>query len=159
MRYILVFFLLVFSVSAKEVDVDIQADKFEANKAKNLILFTGNVSMVKGEDTLVCKELTVITKTSPDTNKTVVKKYIAVGDVSLTLKSPDTLMIGSGDKITYDIDKKVYIIDGNGYLEDVNGSKIIKGEKIYVDEISGNTKIDGKKDKPVQFKLKIESNK
>jgi lipopolysaccharide export system protein LptA len=159
MKFFLGLVLVVVSILAKEVDVDIQADKFEANKAKNLILFTGNVSMLKGEDTLLCRELTVITKLSADTNKTVVKKYIAVGDVNLTLKRPDTLMIGSGDKITYDVDKQVYFIEGNGYLEDVNGSKIIKGEKIYVDEISGNTKIDGKKDKPVQFKLKIESNK
>jgi lipopolysaccharide transport protein LptA len=149
--------LLFLIVDAKEVDVDIQADKFEANKEKNLVLFTGNVSMVKGEDSLLCKELTVFTKLSPDTNKTVVQKYIAVGNVSLKLKRPDTTMIGNGDKITYDIDEKVYLIEGNGYLEDVNASRVIQGDRIAVDEVSGNTKIDSKKDKPVQFKFKIES--
>lgn len=157
MKFVFISLFLFVIVNAKEIDIDIQADKFEVNKVKNMILFTGNVSMIKGEDTLVCKELTVFTKLSADTNKTVVKKYVAIGDVSLTLKRPDTIMVGNGDKIIYDIDKKIYIIDGNGYLEDVNGSKIIKGDKIFVDELSGNTKIDGKKDKPVQLKLKIES--
>ena len=157
MRYIVMFFVIIGFLVAKEVDVDIRADKFEANKAKNIIIFTGNVSMVKGEDTLFCKKLTVYTKLNPDTNKTTVSKYVAVGDVSLTLKRPDTLMIGNGDKITYDIEKQIYIIDGNGYLEDVNGSKSIRGERIFVDEFSGKTIIDGKKDKPVQFKFKIES--
>ncbi len=157
MKYILLLILFTLSLFAKEVDVDIQANSFESSKNKNLIVFSGDVSMVKGEDTLVCQELIVHTKVDKDTNKTIAKQYIAIGNVSFTLKRPTTLLIGSGDKVNYDIDKQLYIITGNAYLEDKNGSKTIQGEKIYVDELTGNTKIEGVKNKPVKFKFKMES--
>jgi lipopolysaccharide export system protein LptA len=157
MRILIILFFIFISLNSKEMDVDIQADSFLANKQKNLVVFTGNVSMVRGEDTLVCQKLTVHTKTDPDTNATIAKQYIAIGNVSLTIKRPDTLLIGNGDKVNYDIDKQIYIITGNAYLEDKNGSKTLRGEKIYIDEKTGNTKIDGKKNKPVKFKFKMKS--
>ena len=157
MKYILLLVLFILSIFAKEVDVDIQANSFEANKNKNLIVFIGNVSMIKGEDTLVCQKLIVHTKIDKDTNKTIAKQYIATGDVSFTLKRPTTLLIGNGDKVNYDIDKQMYIITGNAFLEDKNGSKTIQGEKIFVDELTGDTKIEGIRNKPVKFKFKMES--
>ncbi|MCK5294110.1 MAG: lipopolysaccharide transport periplasmic protein LptA [Arcobacteraceae bacterium] len=156
MRFLILLFLII-GLNAKEIDVDIQANSFQADQTKNIIIFTGNVSMVKGEDTLVCKELTVHTKLDSDTNQTVAKQYIAIGNVSFTIKRPDTLLIGNGDKVNYDIDKQMYIITGNAYLEDKNGSKTLRGEKIYINEATGNTKIDGKKNKPVKFKFKMQS--
>jgi lipopolysaccharide export system protein LptA len=99
----------------------------------------------------------VYTKTIGNTNKTVIQNYIASGHVNMSVKRPTTVMIGKGDKITYDVDEQVYIIIGNGYLEDVAGQKMVKGEKIYFDQKNENTNIDGGKDKPVQFKLKMMS--
>lgn len=157
MKYFITLFLIFIVLNAQEVDVDIQATSFQADKQKNLIVFTGNVSMVKGEDTLVCQELTVHTKVDPDTNATIAKQYIAIGKVSFTIKRPDTLLIGNGDKVNYDIDKQLYIITGNAYLEDKNGSKTLRGEKIYINETTGNTRIDGEKNKPVKFKFKMKS--
>ncbi|MBI3873663.1 MAG: hypothetical protein HY307_01385 [Arcobacter sp.] len=149
---------LLTNLNGEEVDVDIKSDNFSADKSKNIIIFTGKVSMFKGEDKLYCDKLTVHTKLAEGTGKTVVKQYYAVGKVDMVIKRPTTVMKGRGDEVTYNVDEQVYIIIGNGYLEDVVGQKIIKGEKIYLDEKVGTTKIDGAKNKPVQFKLKIESN-
>ncbi|MDX9743485.1 MAG: LptA/OstA family protein [Arcobacteraceae bacterium] len=157
MRYFLSIFLVFFIVYADETDVDIKANNFTADKSKNIIIFTGKVAMVKGEDTLFCDKLTVYTKNIPNSTKTVIQNYIAVGHVNMKLKRPTTIMIGRGDKVTYDVDNMIYVITGDGYLEDTVGQKIVKGEKIYYDEKNENTNIDGGKNKPVQFKLKIES--
>lgn len=138
------------------VDVDIRSNSFKADKKNNIIHFKGQVSMVKGLDTLVCDELTVYLK--EENNETIAYKYKAIGNVSFTLKKPDTLIIGNGDKVIYDVDKKKYIITGNGYLEDTVKHRVIKGDKIFVDELSGKTEIEGKKNKPVEFKFKMKSN-
>jgi len=156
-KYFIVIFLLISFLCGEETDVDIKANNFTADKSKNSIIFTGKVSMLKGEDKLFCDKLTVYTKTDAKTNKTVIQNYIAVGHVNMSVKRPTTVMIGKGDKITYDVDEQIYVITGDGYLEDIVGQKIIKGEKIYFDQKNENTNIDGGKNKPVQFKLKIES--
>ena len=156
MKNFLIIIMIFINIFATEVDVDIQADSFVANQKKNIITFTGHVSMVKGEDTLVCEKLVVYTRLN-DQNQTVAKQYISSGNVSFTIKRPDTLLIGNGDKVNYDIDKLLYIITGNAYLEDRNASKTLSGEKIYINEKTGHTKIEGKKNQPVKFKFKMKS--
>jgi len=156
MKKFLIILSLCINIFATEVDVDIQADSFVSNQQKNIIIFTGNVSMVKGEDTLVCQKLIVHTQIN-DQNKTVAKQYLASGNVSFTLKRPDTLLIGNGNNVNYDIDKLLYIITGNAYLEDRNASKTLSGEKIYINEKTGQTRIEGKKNQPVKFKFKMNS--
>ena len=157
MKVFLLFVCFFAFLMGDEVDVDIKADKFSADKSKNTILFTGNVSMLKGEDKLFCEKLLVTTKINPKDGKTVVHKYHATGKVSMSIKRPTTVMKGRGNEVTYNVDDQVYVIIGNGYLEDTVGEKIVKGERIYLDEKTGNTKIDGSENKPVQFKFKMEN--
>lgn len=152
--FIFLLFILTNLISQELMEVDIKADNFESNQKKNIVKFMGNVKFTKGEDRLSSDKLDVFTK-QDDSNQTVVKKYIASGDVNMKLKKPTTILIAKGDKITYDVDKAIYIIEGNGYLEDTNESKIVKGEKIFIDQMTNNIKIDGKSDKPVEFKFKM----
>ena len=156
MKKIIIILAIFINIFATEVDVDIQADTFVANQQKNIVTFTGHVSMIKGEDTLVCEKLIVHTKID-DLNQTVAKQYLASGNVSFTLKRPNTLLIGNGNYVNYDVDKLLYIVTGNAYLEDTNESKTLSGEKIYINEKTGNTKIEGKKNQPVKFKFKMKS--
>jgi len=156
-KYFMTIFFLFTVLCGEELDVDITANHFSADKSKNLIVFTGKVAMLKGEDSLYGDKLLVYTKVDNKTNKTAIQSYIATGHVNIKIKKPTTTMIGRGEKITYDADSMVYIIIGDGYLEDVAEKKSIKGEKIYYDEKNENTNIDGGNNKPVQFKLKIES--
>ncbi|HFS67433.1 MAG TPA: lipopolysaccharide transport periplasmic protein LptA [Flavobacteriia bacterium] len=154
---IIIGFILILNLlyGSSQVDVDIKADNFLADKEKNLIVFSGNVEMIKGDDHLKTNKLTVYTKYN-EKNETVVQKYIAIGSVDLRMKKDQTTLIAKGDSIVYDVDNQEYLIEGNGYLEDVNDSKIIKGEKIFFNKKTQQTKIDGGKDKPVQFKFKME---
>ncbi|HIP13765.1 MAG TPA: hypothetical protein EYG97_03535 [Arcobacter sp.] len=157
MKKFIIIISIFISLFAQETDVDIQADSFVSKQKENIIIFTGNVSMIKGEDTLVCQQLIVHTQLEADTNQTVAKQYIATGNVSFTIRRPTTLLIGKGKKVNYDINKLLYIITGDAYLEDINASKTLSGEKIYINEKTGNTKIEGKKNEPVRFKFKMQS--
>jgi len=156
MKKVLIFLILINFAFSKIVDVDIRSNSFSADKKNNIMHFAGQVSMVKGLDTLVCDDLTVFLK--DENNETIAYKYIAVGNVTFTVKKPETLIIGSGDKVIYEVEKQKYTIIGNGYLEDTANHRIIKGDKIYVDQLSGKTKIEGKQNKPVEFKFKMKSN-
>jgi lipopolysaccharide export system protein LptA len=156
MKYILIILLSLNILNAKTVDIDIQAEFFESNEAKNIVYFKGNVSMVKADDTLVCDEITLKTKINPITKNKDVVSYVAVGNVSFTLKDEESDLVGNGDKVTYDLDKQLYVVIGNGYLEDKANNKMIRGENIYINQKTGYTKIDGSKDKPVHFKFSIE---
>jgi len=149
--------LMLISINAKVVDVDIQAEYFESDKNKNLVIFKGSVSMVKGDDTLVCNEIILKTKENKDTNKTDIVSYVATGNVSFTLKSDTSYLIGNGQKVVYNLEKELYIIKGDGYLEDKLNNKMIRGENIYINQKTGQTKIDGTKNKPVKFKFTINS--
>jgi len=156
MKNILIMILSITYLYSAPVDVDIQAEYFDSDKAKNKVIFRGNVSMVKGADTLVCDEITLKTKMNEETNSTQIISYVAIGNVSFTIKNPTSYLIGNGDKVTYDIDGELYVIRGNGYLEDRLSNKIIRGENIYINQKTGHTRIDGTKEKPVQFKFTIE---
>ncbi len=158
MKFLIVLMLSITLLFSAETDVDIKANNFSADKSKNIIIFTGQVSMIKGSDTLYCDKLVVHTNNSGNGNKTDIQSYIATGHVNIKLKRPDTLMIGKGDQIRFNVDTMIYEIIGNGYLEDTVGQKIIKGEKIHYDAKNENTNIDGGKNKPVQFKFKMEAN-
>ena len=157
MRFIILCILVIVNLYSKSIDVDIQAETFQSDESKNIVLFKGNVSMVKGDDTLYCDEITLITRKNKTTNKTDIKSYTAIGNVKFTFKNKEGFFIGRGNKVLFDIDKNLYEIIGNGYLEDKINKKIIHGENIYFDGKSGYTKINGTKNKPVKFKFTIES--
>ena len=48
---------------------------------------------------------------------------------------------------------------GNGFLEDKKEGKKINAEKIYIDQLTGQTKIAGGKNKPIKFRLKLNETK
>ena len=157
MKYILILLISFNFIYAKAVDVDIQAEYFDSDETKNLVIFRGSVSMVKEGNTLVCDEIILKTKIDPKTNKKTIVSYEATGNVSFTIKNETTDLIGNGGKVTYDIEKRLYVVIGNGYLEDRFNDKIIRGENIYMNQNNGHIRVDGSKEKPVQFKFKMQS--
>lgn len=150
------FILSVISVNAEENYLNIDAKHFEADKQRNLLYFKGDVKMTKNKDILLCQSLVINTEASKEDNtKQIPKDYTATGDVSFTLYTIDNVLKGKGDTVYYYPNDKKYIIIGNGFLEDTKEGKKIIAEKIYIDELTGQTKIDGGKDKPIKFRLRL----
>ena len=157
---VLLFILITISAYAEENYLNIDAAHFEANESKNIMYFEGDVKMTKNKDILLCNKLYINTTISlTDPTKQVPKDYKAVGNVSFVLHTSDNILRGKGDVVFYYPSKKKYIVIGNGYLEDKKDGKKITANKIYIDEKTGRTKIDGQKDKPIKFRLKLNNTK
>ena len=135
--------------------LNIDAKHFESNKEKNILIFTGDVKMTKKQDVLLCQRLVINTVTEKQTPK----DYKATGNVSFVLKTNDNLLKGKGDTVFYYPERQKYIIIGNGFLEDTKEGKKIHAEKIYIDQLTGRTKIDGGKNKPIKFRLQLNEKK
>jgi len=156
MKYIIIFLLSISSLLGKITNVDIQAEFFDSNESKNIVIFRGNVSMIKGKDTIKAQEIILKSKLNEKTNKKDIISYVATGDVSFKIKTQKEQLIGRGEKIIYDIKNKLYVISGNGYIEDILNNKLIQGENIYINQKTGHTRVDGSKKYPVKFKFTIE---
>ncbi len=157
----LVFLLLSITVlNGEENYLNIDAKHFESNTQKNVLYFNGDVKMTKNNDILLCQKLVINTEASPaDPTKQIPKDYKATGDVSFILYTVDNVLKGKGDVVYYYPKEMKYIIIGNGFLEDTKEGKKIHAEKIYIDELTGRTKIDGGKNKPIQFRLRLNPEK
>ncbi len=159
--YIVMFFIFTLftgNINAEENYLNIDAINFEADEKQQLMYFKGDVKMTKNNDILLCQSLVINTMPSiDDPTKQVPKDYTATGDVSFVIHTVDNILKGKGDTVFYYPLKQKYIIIGNGYLEDTKDGKKITANKIYVDELTGHAKIDGDKNKPVKFRLKLGS--
>jgi len=152
--YIILLLFITF-LYAEQNYLNIDAEHFEANQENNILKFKGNVKMVENNNTLLCQSLIINTVVLENSSKQVPKDYNATGDVSFTLHTNDNTFKVKGDTVLYYPFDKKYIIIGNGYLEDIKDHKKLTANKIYIDAITGHTKIDGDKDKPIKFRLKL----
>ena len=154
--YIILILFFMASLIAQDGFLNIDAQHFEANKQKNILFFKGKVKMDKNKDKLECESLiinTIPSKTDP--NKQVPKDYNATGSVKFTIHTDTSILKGEGDNVYYNPQKQLYIIRGNGKLEDTKNEKKIIADVINVDEKTGYTKLDGAVNKPIQFSLKL----
>ena len=157
--YIVMLFIFTITsgiLHAEENYLNIDAIFFEADEQRQMMYFKGDVKMTKNKDEIICQSLIINTMPSKENpSKQVPKDYTATGDVSFTIHTVDNILKGKGDTVFYYPLKQKYIIIGNGYLEDTKEGKKITANKIYIDELTGHAKIDGDKNKPVKFRLKI----
>lgn len=160
MKFFMCLILNITVLQAEENFLNIDAKHFESNEQKNILIFTGDVNMTKNNDILLAQKLVINTQPSPkDPNKKIPKDYKATGDVSFVLYTVDSILKGKGDVVFYYPNEQKYIITGNGFLEDTKEGKKINAEKIYIDELTGRTKIDGGKNKPIKFRLRLNDKK
>jgi len=159
-KFVVLLVLTITVVNAEENYLNIDAKHFESDTQKNILHFNGDVKMTKNKDILLCQKLVINTEASPvDPKKQIPKDYKATGNVSFVLYTVDNVLKGKGDIVYYYPNEKRYIIIGNGFLEDTKEGKKINAEKIYIDELTGRTKIDGGKNKPIQFRLRLNPEK
>lgn len=162
-KMVFLVFLSMFFISnlgADETYLNIDAEHFESDEKKQMMIFKNNVKMTKNKDILLCQHLLINTKPSKSNpNKQVPKNYKATGDVSFVMHTNDNVLNGKGDIVYYYPETQKYIIEGNGYLEDTKEGKKVIAQKIYIDEKTGKTRIEGDENKPAKFRIKLENEK
>lgn len=129
----------------------IDANKFETYDEKGLSIFTGKVKMLKVDDELKADKLEVYLSKKNENQKREPLKYIAYGNVEFKVKAATKLYEGKGDKVVYEPKKMQYIITGNGFLKEKTEDRKLYGDKIYINQVTGEAKVSGTENKPVRF--------
>lgn len=157
MKYLFIALLASTLLFAKTDKLIIDAKNFEANDAKGISIFTGDVKLTKAKDLLLADKLEVyMTPNVPGTPRTPIK-YIATGKVEFEIVSNGKEYEGKGDKVIYNPAKQQYTIIGNGFLKEKIEDRKLYGDKIYINQLTGEAKVSGTKNKPVRFILNVES--
>ncbi len=151
MKY-LVYFLILTILSANEVEIT--ADKFTADEAKGVSVFTGNVHVVKGKDDLKADKIII----NFDKNKQPTL-YTAIGHAKAKLIIKDKNYFAKGNTLIYDPLTLKYTIKKNAFLQELDTDKKVYGENIRVDQARGYYEVDGKANKPVKFIFKLKDKK
>ncbi len=149
----LIFVSLTFADTQKLV---IDANNFETNDVKGISVFTGNVKLKMGKDKLNSDKLEIFVEPKKK-SKSKPLNYTATGNVNFEIFSNTKHYKGKGDKIIYDPKKEEYTVIGNGYLKEITEEKELFGEKIFINQVTGNAKVTGTKKKPVRIIINIES--
>jgi lipopolysaccharide export system protein LptA len=135
--------------------VNITANAFEADEAKRISRFDGNVSMTKGKDWLRADQVLVYfdQKNRP-------QKYEAIGHVSFEIHMKNgTRYLGRSRKLSYRPHGEVYRLEGGVVLEEPALGRTLKGERVVVEKISGRARVDGGGNRPVSFTFRVEEEK
>lgn len=134
----------------------INAQNFEANDQKSISTFKGNVEIQMGEDKLKAQKVDIHFKQNKNSKNKIPSRYEATGDVKFEIVTDKKHYIGEGDKIIYSPIKQEYTIMGNGFLQEKNDDRKIYGNKIYVNQLTGEAKVSGSDNKPVRFIINIQ---
>ena len=145
---------LLFAVSEKLV---IDAKNFETDDAKGITTFLGDVKLKKVKDKLNSNKLEIYMKPNSKGKNRQPLKYIATGNADFEIHSNGKIYIGKGNKIIYDPTKQEYTVIGNGYLKETTEDRELFGEKIFINQLTGNARVSGSEKKPVRFILNIEN--
>ncbi len=138
----------------------IDAEQFEAHDSKGLSIFTGNVKMTRVKDKLDSDILEVYMtplKKGANKQKRVVLKYIAIGNVSFEIFTKGKHYKGRGEKVIYKPTILEYEIIGKGSIKELTEDKTLIGDRIILNQTTGESKVSGSKNKPVRFIMQIES--
>ncbi len=145
------YYVLLFSFTLLCAEqVEISADKFEADEKKMLSILTGNVVLKKGADEIYAKKLTIFFDKE---NKP--KEYLATGNITFSINTDKQSFDGRAQKLLYNPSTLKYEISGNAYIHEKKQNSKLYGETIMIDRITGKSTIKGSKKRPVKFIFEV----
>jgi lipopolysaccharide export system protein LptA len=135
--------------------VQIEAAALEVHDKNKMATFSGNVQVVQGDTTMKCQKLVVFygeevgiaqqaggepkpAKPAGDAPKSAqnIRRIEARGGVTVVTKDQNA----SGDLGVYDLIQKTITLTGNVVVS--QGQNVIHGERVIVDTVSGNAKVE-----------------
>ena len=142
----------------KDQPVQIEAATLEVRDKNKTATFSGNVQVVQGDTTMKCQSLVVFygqeigiagngkpaaapvttTKSTPGMPQGAqnIRRIEARGGVTVITKDQNV----KGDTGIYDLESKTITLSGNVVVS--QGQNVIHGEKVVVDTVTGNAKVE-----------------
>jgi len=156
MRIIGSLLILASLLSAQTQQLVIDAKNFEADDKKGISVFSGDVKIKMDKDILNAQKVEIFFVNKKGSTSKTPSKYVATGKVDFEIVSKLKHYVGNGDKIIYSPIKQEYTVIGNGFLQEKNDDRKIYGDKIYVNQLTGEARVNGSDNKPVRFIINIE---
>ena len=146
--------LLFFSTITYAEKVEITSDDMYAQNIQKEVHFNGNVKIKQLENWIHADKVIVYFNENNETNK-----YEALGKVKFEFKDSKNHYKGKSDTLVYLPIKSKYILTGKSEIDDIENKRHINGDKITLDMISGDAKVEGNNKKPVKFIFDMENTK
>jgi lipopolysaccharide export system protein LptA len=150
MKTILMIALILQFLNASELEIVSQS--YKGDQKKGISVFSGNVKVKKGKDTLSAQEIVIYTDSSNKPNK-----LVADGGVAFFIVTEGNASYkGNAMRVVYLPNEQEYQFYENVHLLELSEKKEIKGEKIIVNMLSGEASASGASKEPVKmiFQLK-----
>ncbi len=147
-------FIMLLSLVLYSEELTVSADLFESDEKKGLTLFTGNVSILKGKDTLSANSVEIYT----DSQRRPVK-FIANGNVHFSIHANTNAYTGNAQQAIFLPQIKEYHFYNGVRLTQLGSNNTIKGDKIIVNLLKGTAMAQGDSTKPVTMTFQINDSK
>ncbi|MDR1554449.1 MAG: lipopolysaccharide transport periplasmic protein LptA [Campylobacteraceae bacterium] len=151
-RKLSIVLLLTLFVKAEQIEID--AKNVYADEINQIVEFTSNVRVVKGEDKLSADKIVLYLN-----KKGQPLKYVASGNVHVRVLLNKKEYKADGDKLTYETENQKYTLEGNAFLSEVDTDRKVYGETIEANQINGTYSVKGKNSEPAKFIFQIEDKK
>lgn len=150
MKQIILFLSLAALVLANKVEIE--SLKFEAYEERGISIFTGNVSIKKGEDRMFADKVVVFVDEERQ-----IKKFEASGNTSFAIHTDDNNSFeGSAQQFVYTPKTGELILTGNAKIKDALNAREISGERVILYEKQKIAKVMGEEKKPVKLIFELE---
>lgn len=159
MKYFILLLSLTLFANAASEKLIIDASTFETDDSKGITTFTGNVKLVMEQDKLNSQKLEIFMKPNSKGKAVEPLKYVATGGTTFEIMSNGKIYKGKGNKIIYSPNTQEYTIIGNGYVKEETEKRELFGEIIYINQLTGNAKVNGSEKKPVRFIIDVNNKK
>ena len=131
--------------------VEITSDTMNALDLKKEVHFIGNAKVKQLKDWIHADKIIVHLN-----EKNQAKMYEAIGDVTFEFQNDKGHYLGSSNNVKYYPTKSLYVLNGKAKVKDILNNRTAKGDEITVDMLTGNSKVQGSKKKPVKFTFDTE---
>lgn len=151
--YFLLFLSLNFLYASQ---LQIVADRFEANQKKGLSTFTGHVVITKDKDVLKANTVKVFTD-----EKNHPTKYEALKSVRFKVTSDENSTYeGKSERLVYLPEANEYQFYSNVKIKELKTLRTLSGDKIIINITTGNAEVVGKAKEPIRitFEIKDDNN-
>lgn len=147
--------LIAFLSSLIADEIEIRAKSFFADEKRKITEFSEDVVIKKGKDFINAKHLVV---NFNQKNEPIMYEASGGVDFELTLQE-NRRYKGRANTVRYDVLDSSYTLSGDVFVQEIDGDRSMKGEKVLINLKTNQAQVLGTDNKPVIFKFSVKEKK
>lgn len=151
-----IFIILILFLSNLIADeIEIRAKSFFADEKRKITEFKDDVVIKRGKDFINAKHLVV---NFNQKNEPIIYEASGGVDFELTLQE-NRRYKGRANIVRYDVLEFSYTLSGDVFVQEIDGDRSMKGEKVLINLKTNQAQVLGTDNKPVIFKFSVKEKK